>query len=102
MKYFIKTTLEIFSPLRVGIILGIAVFLWFLLFGDQGIVELNKLSMMNKKLIYQKETLKTNIEKLTRDKASLSDPKNLEPVIRKELGYIRPGEILYQEKETRN
>jgi len=101
VKQLIKTIFKIFTPLRVGVILGIAAFFWFLLFGDQGIVEMNKLSMMKKKLIYQKEQLKTDIEKLTREKAALSDSKNLEPVIRNELGYIRPGEVIYQEKEEK-
>jgi cell division protein FtsB len=101
VKQLLKSVLKIFTPLRVGIVLGVIAFLWFLLFGDQGIYQLNKLSMMKRRLTLQEETLKTDIERLTREKAFLQDPKNLEPVIRKELGFIRPGEIVYQEREEK-
>ncbi len=101
MKHLLRSIFSIFTPLRVGIVLGAAAFLWFLIFGDQGIYHLNKLSMMKKRLALQRETLKTDIEKLTREKTLLQDSKNLEPVIRKELGFIRPGEIVYQEKEEK-
>ena len=100
MKNFLRTVFAVFTPLRVGIILAVSVFLWFLLFGDQGIYQLNKLSRMKDKLANQKDTLKTDIDRLMREKTLLQDPKNLEPVIRRELGYIRPGEVIYQEKET--
>ncbi len=83
------------------LILGVAAFLWFLIFGDQGIYHLNKLSIMKRKLVHQKEMLTKDIERLSREKALLQEPKNLEPYIRKELGFIRPGEIVYQEKEDK-
>lgn len=98
----IKIVFKVFTPLRIGIAIAVVVFLWALLFGDQGIYQLNKLSLMRRQLAHQRETLKTDAERLTREKTLLEDPKNLEPVIRKELGYIRPGEVIYQEKETQN
>jgi cell division protein FtsB len=38
---------------------------------------------------------------MTKEKEMLEDPKNLEMIIRQELGYIRPGEVIYQEPEVR-
>ena len=100
MKRFFTSIFRVFTPLRIGIALAVAVFLWLLIFGDRGIYQLNKLTLMKKRLLYQKETLTKDIERLTNEKALLQDPKNLEPVIRKELGYIKPGEVIYQEKTS--
>jgi len=100
MKRLLTPFLKIFTPLRIGIITAVLVFLWLLIFGDQGIYQLNRLTMMKKRLLYQNETLTKDIEKLSQEKTLLQDPKNLEPVIRKELGYIKPGEVIYQEKES--
>jgi cell division protein FtsB len=101
MKRFFTSIFRVFTPLRIGIVIAAAVFIWLLIFGDQGIYQLNKLTLMKKRLLYQRETLTKDIERLTNEKALLQDPKNLEPVIRKELGYIKPGEVIYQEKESK-
>ena len=50
-------------------------------------------------LISEREELNDSIDLLQKEKNLLSDPKNLEPVIRKELGYIKPGEILFELKQ---
>ena len=98
MKQFLKAIFAVFTPLRIIITIAAVAFFWFLLFGDQGIYHLNRLAFMKKNLANQKETLKTDIERLSQEKELLRDPKNLEGVIRKELGYVRPGEVIYKEK----
>lgn len=98
MKQIFRSIFQVFTPLRLAITAAAIVFFWFLLFGDQGIYHLNKLSLMKNRLATQKETLKSDIERLTQDKEMLKEPKNLEGVIRRELGYVRPGEVIYQEK----
>ncbi len=99
MKRLLRTFLNIFTPLRMGIIVGMSIFISFLIFGDQGVLQLNKLVYLKNNLVKKRNTLQKNIEDLKNEKKMLHDPKNLELVIRKELGFIKPGEIVYQLKE---
>lgn len=81
---------------RVGIVLAAGLFVWFFLLGDQGVVNLRKLHTMKKQLLHEQQTLEQDIKDMTREKELLSDPKNLEMVIRKELGAIKPGEVIFE------
>lgn len=99
MRRFLHILFQIFTPVRLAVILVAATFLLLLFFGDQGIIQLHKLALMKKQLIEKRTTLKSDIDKLTGEKKLLHDNKHLEFVIRDELGFIRPGEIIFQEKE---
>lgn len=99
MIRWIKIFFKVFTPLRLAIIIGLGIFIWFLIFGDQGIIQLNKLIFMKKQLTGQRENLKKDMERLSHEKELLDNPKHLEWVIRNELGFIKPGEIIYQERE---
>lgn len=90
-----------FTPIRIAVAVGAILFFAFLILGDQGVLELNKLVIMKKQLIQQKETLKSDIERLSKEKELLNNPKSLEFVIRNELGFIKPGEIIFQEKDSK-
>ncbi|PIU57592.1 MAG: hypothetical protein COS89_04140 [Deltaproteobacteria bacterium CG07_land_8_20_14_0_80_38_7] len=98
MRLVIKKLKAILSPLRIIIIFGVFIFLILLVLGDQGVLHLNKLLYMKKDLTAQQHSLQLSIEKLSKTKNQLNDPKILEFVIRKELGFIKPGEIIYQKK----
>lgn len=68
----------------------------FTVFGDAGLLKL-----------YTERGLKSNLEKnitriqkrisiLEHEKRRLANPAYLESVVRKELGYIKKGEVVYQ------
>ncbi|MFH1875123.1 MAG: septum formation initiator family protein [Pseudomonadota bacterium] len=99
MKRLLKTILSIFTPLRICIILAVGIFFSFLLLGEQGVLQLNKLVYLKNDLIQKKTDLQKDLENLENEKKLLHDPKNLELVIRQELGFIKSGEIVYQIKE---
>lgn len=86
------------TPLRVIIVAAVAAFFWFILLGDQGIWRLERLLEMRHQLTAERKGLNDEIDHLTQEKELLGDPANLETVIRAELGYIRPGEVLFEEK----
>lgn len=67
--------------------------------GDQGLNRLRHLHQIRMNLIKQRQQLTQEIETKTREKKLLENPKNLEMIIRKELGYIQPGEIIFQEPQ---
>lgn len=94
----ISHALNVLTPVRVIVILAVAFFFWFLAFGDQGIYQLKRLLEMKNQLTARKILLNDDIDRLVREKEILSNPDNLEMVIRKELGYIRPGEVIFEEK----
>lgn len=89
---------------RIGIsiilpaIAVLLIFLWSLIMGDQGIYEMRKLSKLENTLKAQNKALLIEIEDLKKNRDMLLNPDKLEMVIRTELGYIRPGEIVIERK----
>ena len=104
MKRFLTILLSklsyFFTPTRIGVAVISAGFFWFLVMGDQGVVQLKKLIEMKSNLLAEVELLNTQIDDLTNKKNLLSNPSNLELTIRNELGYVRPGEVIFEEKEA--
>jgi cell division protein FtsB len=90
--------LSFLTPVRVIVFTACFLFLWFLTFGDQGVQKLWKLVEMKNDLTSQRQELSRKIDALNDEKDVLSDPQNLEMVIRKELGYIKPGEVIFETK----
>lgn len=86
------------TPFRMLLIGMVLLFFWFFLFGDQGGIAFRKLLSMKGKLLEERSQLTTEIDELSAQREFLRDPSNLEPVIREELGSIRPGEIIFQER----
>jgi cell division protein FtsB len=100
-KFLAKAFTALFqflTPLRVFIIAAAAAFFWFVVLGDQGIWRLERLLEMQHTLTAERQSLNDEIDELTQEKEVLADPANLETAIRSELGYIRPGEVLFEEK----
>jgi len=92
--------LNILSPVRLVVVAVVFALFWFLALGDQGIYQLRRILEMRNRLIVERKELNDDIDRLTKERGLLSDPNNLEMVIRKELGYIRPGEIIFEEKNS--
>lgn len=104
-KFFLNILnrlLSIFTPVRLVVVAIVVALFWFLAMGDQGIYQLRLLLEMKNKLTEERMTINDEIDRLTKERKLLSDPKNLELVIRKELGYIYPGEVIFEEKGSAN
>lgn len=86
------------TPVRLVVIVIVAAFFWFLIAGDQGIAQFRRLMDMKQRLLAERKALNEQIDKLTRERDLLSNPENLETIIRKELGFVKPGEIVFEEK----
>ncbi len=89
---------RVLTPVRLVVLIAVVAVFWFLVLGDQGIYQFRQLMEMKHR--FEAERLKINeeIDALTRERELLKDPKNLEMIIRSELGYIRPGEMIFEEK----
>ena len=102
MKKFFANILSklssFFTLTRIGVATILALFFWFMVMGDQGVIKFKRLIEMKNNLLAERETLNNDIEVLTKKKILLSNPANLELTIRKELGYVRPGEVIFEEK----
>lgn len=81
----------------VLLVLAAVFFLWFAVFGEQGLYQLHKSIHLKKDLKNQRVELKKKIEGLERIKKLLNNRIYLEHVIRQELGYVKPGEVVYQQ-----
>jgi len=94
----LKTLLEHLTPIRVIVTAALIAFFWFLVLGDQGVYQLQRLMEMKSGLLAEQQEINDDIDRLTHEKQLLQEPKRLEPIVRAELGYIRPGEVLFEEK----
>lgn len=87
------------TPVRALLIAAVVAFFWWFILGDQGVYQLRRLIEMQQRLVEDREELNDAIDDLEQEHALLRDPKNLEMVIRQELGFIRPGEIVFEEQQ---
>lgn len=88
------------TPVRAVVIIAVIALFWFLVLGDQGIYQFRQLIEMKHRLLAERSKINEEIDSLTKEREMLKNPKNLEMIIRSELGYIKPGEILFEEKST--
>ncbi|MBI4211793.1 MAG: septum formation initiator family protein [Deltaproteobacteria bacterium] len=83
--------------ITVASVLGGLLFFWALVFGDQGVVKLFRLYQLKEHLLEEQSTLARELDRLNTEKAMLEEPRQMEMIVRQELGVIKPGEILFQE-----
>lgn len=79
--------------LYLAFLIGIIV---FTIFGDSGLYQLHSLYKTKEKLTYHIKENQAKINLLENEKVRLTNPDYLESIIRKELGYIKKGEVVYQ------
>lgn len=84
------------NPLQWAMVVLFLAFCWFAVFGNQGLYTYYSLQTTKTALIAENEVLHARLEALKREEKRLHDPRYLEIIIRQELGYIRPGEVVYQ------
>ncbi len=90
---------EFLTPVRVLIFIGVSLFFWWFILGDQGVYQVRDLMNMNKNLTQDRKDLNDEIDQLKREREILLNPEDIEMVIRSELGYIKPGEVVFEEKK---
>lgn len=91
-----------FTPARFLAVVAVIALFWFLVLGDQGVYQFRQLLEMKHRLTAERTQINEEIDNLTHEREILKDPENLEMIIRSELGYIRPGEMLFEEKSAEN
>jgi len=96
---WLKGVINFIKPVHIIGVIALVFFLWMLVMGDQGLFRLGQLHELKSDLLNSRQKISDEIDEKAREKQLLEDPKNLEMIIRKELGYIRPGEVIYQEPE---
>jgi cell division protein FtsB len=76
----------------IAVTLGVAFF-----FGDMGVFKYLKMRDHARQLEQElKDLERTNAEFRTEIKRTQSDPARIEELARERLGYVRPGETVYQ------
>lgn len=96
---WLKGVISFIRPVHLIAVGGLIIFFWFLIMGDQGIYRLRQLLQLRSNLEQQREQLARELDQKERERQMFEDPKRLEQIIRKELGYIKPGEVIFQEPE---
>jgi cell division protein FtsB len=94
-----SNALRFMTPLRLVVLAALAALFWIFIMGDQGAYQFRRLLEMRNRLLSERARLNADIDRLSRERDRLSDPENLEMVIRSELGYIKPGDVLFEEKK---
>lgn len=70
-------------------------FALFAVFGDQGLLKLHQMSKNEQHLEQMMAEVEAENDSLAREIEQLKDPEYLEKVVRNELGYLRPNEVVY-------
>lgn len=68
----------------------------YTIFGDSGLYHLSSLKHSKAEFISKIKESRTRIDLLKKEKILLTNPLYLETIVRKELGYIKDGEVVYQ------
>jgi len=87
---------EELNPLQWAMVVLFLIFCWFAVFGNQGLYTYYSLLSTKKHLITEEHNLQARLDSLKLEEKRLHDPNYLEIIIRQELGYIRPGEVVFQ------
>ncbi|MBU4483838.1 septum formation initiator family protein [bacterium] len=90
-EFFLKR----YTPVGVAAAAFVLLFFWLITFGDQGLFRLQKLYSLKNQLFQERIKLDNKIVRLEKEAELLKDKKYLESIIRKELGYIKNGEIIF-------
>ena len=67
----------------------------FAVFGDQGLLKLHQMRQTEAQLGERLNEIRTENDRLAQAIAQLKDDAALEKVVREELGYLRPDEVIY-------
>lgn len=86
---------EWINPIPFAALCLILLFGWYTIFGDQGVLQWRQLYLTKQDLMRTERDLSQQLQHLEQETQRLQDPAYLEPIIRRELGYIKPGERLY-------
>ena len=89
-----------FNPIPLAALLIVLLTGWYMVFGDQGLLMLKQLQNTQRHLEQSEQLGHQRLEQLTEEAKLLKDPRYLEPLIRAELGYVKPGEVVYQFSES--
>lgn len=98
---YLAATAAFLTPVRLAVVASAAVFITVVVMGDKGLYQLQRLMEMKKRLSTERIDLRNEIDALSAEKAKLLDPSKLEGVIRKDLRFIKPGEIVFETSDGR-
>ena len=98
IQKILRALLQRPTPIRLAVAAIVVALFWFLVLGDQGLYQLRSLVVMKYTLLADRAGQSERIDRLTRERDELQKPENLEMIIRSELGYIKPGEVVFEEK----
>ncbi|MDO8527627.1 MAG: septum formation initiator family protein [Deltaproteobacteria bacterium] len=77
-------------------VLGISLFLWFWIFGHQGLYQLEHLLRAKRGMVLQQKNLVDEKKELEAEIRRLNNPRYQKHLIHKELGFVEKGEVLIQ------
>ena len=88
---------QIIKSIKLVYVIGafaFGAFLWGWTFGEHGLYELEHLLSIKTHLQKQQGDLEKEKTELLAETERLKEPRYVHHLIRKELGYLRPGEVL--------
>lgn len=91
---FLRTEI---NPIQWLMLALFVAFSAYTVFGHKGLYTYYSNRQTKQQLLQHEEELKLKVTTLKREIELLHEPKYLETVIRQELGYIKPGEVIFQQ-----
>ncbi len=84
------------NPIPLIALALILLFGGLMIFGDEGLLTLRRLTQTRHQLLKKEQELTHRLDRLHTETDRLQDPEYLESLVRKEFGYVKPGETVYQ------
>ena len=92
----IKKAVRAISPFYLITSFVSLLLLFFTIFGGQGLIKLGEIKKVNHQMKSEIVSLKDQIKDRERQMKLMEDPVYLETVVRQELGYVKPWEVIFQ------
>jgi cell division protein FtsB len=88
------------NPIPLAAIALFLIFGWYMTFGDEGLLTLRRLAQTKDSLLHDEQALTHRLQELHHETRRLRNPAYLEILLRKEYGYVKEGEQVFQFPET--
>lgn len=92
----IRKLITSISPFYLAIGSVVMFLLYFTVFGNQGMIKLGEINRTNQQMKTEVASLKDQIKERERQILLIDDPVYLESIVRQELGYVKPMEVIFQ------
>lgn len=93
---FLGRMFQKINPIGILLALYFLIFAWFTVFGEMGLMEYHSLYTTRQEFEERINHTQMEIEKTREIRENIKNPRNMESIIRQELGYVKSNEVVFK------